>query len=41
MGGTLLNLSKSGASLPEKPIFEDTQTNAIYHNLMHAEDNIL
>lgn len=41
MGDTFPNLSKSGASLPENPIFEDTQANAIYQDFVHAKDNIL
>ena len=39
-GGTHPNPSKFNASLPEKPIFEDTKANAIYQNLVDADDDI-
>lgn len=38
---TFPNPSKSDVSLPDKPIFKNTQANTIYQDLVNADNNIL
>lgn len=38
---TFPNPSKSDISLPDKPIFKDTQANTIHQDLVDTDDNIL